>query len=51
MIFLSKKIEILEIKNFNKIPPFLFLFYLLTFVTYSILFHLSKLVQKLWKFL
>jgi len=50
MVFL-KKIEIFEIQNFNKIP--LFTIYFLFFIIFGIffLFHLSKLDQKLWKFL
>jgi len=49
MIFFSRKIQILEIKNFIKIPSFFF--YFLTFLAFYVLFHLSKLVQKLWNFL
>jgi len=50
--FFSKKIEIFQIQNFNKIPSFTisFLFFF-AFFEFCFLFHLSKLGQKLWNFL
>ena len=47
-----QKIELFEIQNFNKIPSFIisFLFFL-AFLALCLLFHVSKLVQKLWNFL
>jgi len=47
--FFSKKVEIFENQNFNKIPSFTVFF--LAFFVFCFLFHLSKLVQKLWNFL
>jgi len=44
-----QKIEIFEIQNFNKIPSFTISFFL-AFLAFCFLFHLSKLVQKLWNF-
>jgi len=50
--FFSKKIEIFEIQNF-KTNSIIYCFFiiLLAFLVFCFLFHLSKLVQKLWNFL
>jgi len=52
IVLFSKKFEIFGIQNFNKSPSFTisFLFFL-TFLAFCFLFHLSKLVQKLWNLL
>jgi len=48
----NQKIEIFEIQNFNKIPSFtIFFFIFLAFLTLCLLFHVPKLVPKLWNFL
>ena len=48
----QKKFEIFEIQNFNEIPSFTisFLFFF-AFLAFCFLFHLSKLIQKLFNFL
>jgi len=47
-----QKLEIFEIQDFNKIPSFTIPFFIfLAILAFSILFHLSKNVQKLWNFL
>jgi len=51
MFCLSKKIEIFEIQNFNKISSFTIFFIFLAFLAFCFLFHLSKLIQKWWNLL
>jgi len=47
-----KKIKIFKIQNFNKILSFTISFVgFLALLAFCFLFHLSKLVQKLWNFL
>jgi len=52
LLFFFKKIEIFKIQNFDKISSFTISFFtFLAFVAFCFLFHLSKLVKKIWNFL
>jgi len=49
---LYKEIKIFKIQNLNKIASFTICFLdFFALLTFCFLFHLSKLVQKLWNFL
>jgi len=49
--FFSKKIEIFQIQNFNKIPSFTIYFLFFYHFWHFFLFRLSILVKKLWNIL
>jgi len=50
-VFFLKKLRYLKSKISTKFHRLLFRFFFLAFFTFCFLFHLSKLVQKLWNFL
>jgi len=50
-LFFQKKLRYLKIKISTKLYRLPLFFIFLTFLVFCFLFHLSKLVQKLWNFL
>jgi len=50
-IFINKNRDTLNTKHFQKSVVYYFFFIFLAFLVFFFLFHLSKLLQKLWSFL